>query len=156
MYRAKMRALEFIHGASDEQYAHLRNYAKEFIRSNPGSSVKIKCKHGLRGLVFERMYVCSNTDMQHSEASNAQANTNDVNTNGNVANAQATTHADVISKTRKKKTKIDAAKSSKSVPPVNASVQAPPTVTFVNTVAPCSWIQYCNCCYKQHIWNNER
>lgn len=93
MYRAKMRALEFIHGASDEQYAHLRNYAKEFIRSNPGSSVKIKCKHGLRGLVFERMYVCSNTDMQHSEASNAQANTNDVNTNGNVANAQATTHA---------------------------------------------------------------
>jgi len=42
LYRAKKKALELIHGAIDEQYAHLRNYAEELLRSNPGSSVKIK------------------------------------------------------------------------------------------------------------------
>ena len=42
LYRAKKKALELIHGAIDEQYAHLRNYAEELLRRNPGSSVKIK------------------------------------------------------------------------------------------------------------------
>jgi len=40
LYRAKKKALELIHGAIDDQYAHLRNYAEELLRSNPGSSVK--------------------------------------------------------------------------------------------------------------------
>jgi hypothetical protein len=60
VYRAKISALETIHGASDEQYGHLRNYAEEFLRSNPGSSVKIQCKPGLGGMFFQRMYVCFN------------------------------------------------------------------------------------------------
>ena len=58
MYRAKLKALEMIHGASEEQYAHLRNYAEELLRSNPGSSVKIKCKETAGGFSFQRIYVC--------------------------------------------------------------------------------------------------
>ncbi|XP_039687921.1 uncharacterized protein [Medicago truncatula] len=60
VYRAKLSALEMIHGACDEQYAHLRNYAEELLRSNPGSSVKIQCKPGVGGVFFQRMYVCFN------------------------------------------------------------------------------------------------
>jgi len=60
MYRAKLKALEMIHGASEEQYAHLRNYAEELLRSNPGSSVKIKCKETVGGFAFQRIYVCFN------------------------------------------------------------------------------------------------
>ncbi|RHN42107.1 putative transcription factor interactor and regulator CCHC(Zn) family [Medicago truncatula] len=60
IYMAKLSALEMIHGASDEQYAHLRNYAEELLRSNPGSSVKIQCKPGVGGVFFQRMYVCFN------------------------------------------------------------------------------------------------
>jgi len=58
LYRAKKKALELIHGAIDEQYAHLRNYAEELLRSNPGSSVLIKCKDSNAGPVFQRIYVC--------------------------------------------------------------------------------------------------
>jgi hypothetical protein len=58
IYRAKNKALEMIQGAVEEPYAHLRNYAEELLRSNPGSSVKIKCKPGANWPVFERMYVC--------------------------------------------------------------------------------------------------
>jgi len=60
LYRAKNKALEMIHGGIDEQYTHLRNYAEELLRSNPGSTVKIKCNAGLEGPLFERMYVCFN------------------------------------------------------------------------------------------------
>jgi len=60
VYREKLSALEVIHGASDEKYAHLRNYAEELLRSNPGSSVKIQCKPGVGGFIFERMHVCFN------------------------------------------------------------------------------------------------
>jgi len=58
VYRAKIKALEMIHGAIDEQYLHLRSYAEELIRSNPNSTVKIKTTLGSEGTVFERMYVC--------------------------------------------------------------------------------------------------
>jgi len=47
-----------IHGASEEKYVQLRNYAKELRRSNPGSSVKIKCKETAGGFALERIYVC--------------------------------------------------------------------------------------------------
>jgi hypothetical protein len=58
LYRVKKKALELIHGAIDEQYAHLRNYAEELRRSNHGSTVKIKSALGDRGRVFERMFAC--------------------------------------------------------------------------------------------------
>jgi len=58
LYRAKKRSLELIHGAIDEQYAHLRNYAEELRRSNPSSIVKIKYADSDVGPVFQRIYVC--------------------------------------------------------------------------------------------------
>jgi len=58
LYRAKKRSSELIHGAIDEQYAHLRNCAEELRRSNPGSTVKIKCADSDAGPVFQRIYVC--------------------------------------------------------------------------------------------------
>ncbi|XP_058746340.1 uncharacterized protein LOC131619237 [Vicia villosa] len=57
-YRAKTRALELIHGAETEQYAYLRNYAEELRRSNPNTTVIIKCGMSDVGPVFERIYIC--------------------------------------------------------------------------------------------------
>ncbi|XP_058726237.1 uncharacterized protein LOC131597563 [Vicia villosa] len=57
-YRAKTRALELIQGAETEQYSKLRNYAEELRRSNPNSTVIIKCGVSDKGPVFERIYVC--------------------------------------------------------------------------------------------------
>ncbi|XP_058780530.1 uncharacterized protein LOC131654122 [Vicia villosa] len=57
-YRAKIRALELIHGAETEQYAYLRNYGEELRRSNPNTTVIIKCGMSDVGPVFERIYIC--------------------------------------------------------------------------------------------------
>jgi hypothetical protein len=57
-YRAKRKAIEMIQGASSEQYTHLRSYADELKKTNPNSTVIIKCAMGIGGLVFERIYVC--------------------------------------------------------------------------------------------------
>jgi len=187
----KMRALELIHGASDEQYADLRNYAEELIRSNHESSVKIKCKPGLGGLIFERMHVCSNTDMKHPKASNAQANTNDVNVMvmlwihklpDMLVPTQFLLQMQIMqsyhlhklphqmclqlwqAKQARKRLKFLLQSQAKvSLQMVQAKVYfllKPQSklhgVISVNTVAPCSCIQYCNCCYKQHVWINER
>ena len=51
-YRAKVKALEMIQGACSDLYHHLRNYAQELLRSNPGSTVKIKTVEGPKGPVF--------------------------------------------------------------------------------------------------------
>jgi len=47
-----------IHGASEEQYAHLRNYSEELLRSNPGSSVKIQTRPGVGFFFFSPENVC--------------------------------------------------------------------------------------------------
>lgn len=57
-YRAKTRSFELIQGALTEKYYHLRNYVEEIRRSNPGSTIIIKCDMSDIGLVFERIYVC--------------------------------------------------------------------------------------------------
>ena len=57
-YMAKVNALEIIQGACKDQFQYLRNYAQELLRSNPGSTVKIKSVPGPKGPVFERIYVC--------------------------------------------------------------------------------------------------
>src|ERR1044072_18441 len=57
-HRAKVRSPEMINGATMQQFFHLRNYAEELLRSNPGSTVKIKTLLGQHGPVFERIYVC--------------------------------------------------------------------------------------------------
>lgn len=48
-YRAKVKSLDMIHGASIQQDHHLRNYGEELLRSTPGSTVIIKssvCRTG--------------------------------------------------------------------------------------------------------------
>ncbi|XP_058746445.1 uncharacterized protein LOC131619357 [Vicia villosa] len=57
-YMAKRKAMELIHGAGREQFTHLRRYAKELLKSNPNSTVKIQCAVSEGGPVFERIYVC--------------------------------------------------------------------------------------------------
>ncbi|XP_057450504.1 uncharacterized protein LOC130742417 [Lotus japonicus] len=57
-YRAKVKSLEMIHGASIQQYSHLRNYTAEIMRSNPGSTCIIKSTVGIHGPVFKRIYMC--------------------------------------------------------------------------------------------------
>ncbi|XP_058783420.1 uncharacterized protein LOC131658103 [Vicia villosa] len=57
-YMAKTRALELIQGAESEQYSKLRNYAEELRRSNPNTTVMIKCGVSDKRPVFERIYVC--------------------------------------------------------------------------------------------------
>ena len=57
-YRAKVKALNMIHGASVQQYMHLRNYAEELLRSKPESTMIIKSSVGQDSPVFERIYIC--------------------------------------------------------------------------------------------------
>ncbi|XP_057423638.1 uncharacterized protein LOC130717437 [Lotus japonicus] len=57
-YRAKVTELEMIQGAVLEQYRHLRSFGEELLRSNPGSTVKIKSVVGAGNPVFERIYIC--------------------------------------------------------------------------------------------------
>lgn len=57
-YRAKVKAMEKIEGATRDQYKHLRSYAVELLDKNKNSTVKIKCDLSPHGPVFERMYVC--------------------------------------------------------------------------------------------------
>jgi len=48
IYRAKKKAFELIHSGIDEQFSHLRNSAEELLRSNSGSTMRIKCmKEGI-------------------------------------------------------------------------------------------------------------
>ena len=42
-YRAKVKAMEKIEGATRDQYKHLRSYAVELLDKNKNSTVKIKC-----------------------------------------------------------------------------------------------------------------
>ena len=57
-YRAKRRAQELIKGVGREQFAHLRSYADELLKSNPNSTVVIQCVDSNVGPVFERIYIC--------------------------------------------------------------------------------------------------
>ncbi|XP_058725212.1 uncharacterized protein LOC131596548 [Vicia villosa] len=57
-YRAKRRAMDMLQGAGMEQFQHLRRYAQELLKSNPNSTVVIRCADSNEGPVFERIYVC--------------------------------------------------------------------------------------------------
>ncbi|XP_058742388.1 uncharacterized protein LOC131614867 [Vicia villosa] len=56
-YRAKRRAMDMLQGAGMEQFQHLRRYAQELLKSNPNSTVVIRCADSNEGPVFERIYV---------------------------------------------------------------------------------------------------
>ncbi|XP_039687036.1 uncharacterized protein [Medicago truncatula] len=58
VYRSKLRALEIIQGAGRDQFLYLRSYAEELRRSNPNSTVIIKCDMADVGPIFQRIYVC--------------------------------------------------------------------------------------------------
>jgi len=47
-----------IKGAGREQFAHLRSYADELLKSNPNNTVVIQCVDSNVGPVFERIYIC--------------------------------------------------------------------------------------------------
>ncbi|CAK8538622.1 unnamed protein product [Lathyrus sativus] len=50
--------MELIQGAGREQFTHLRSYGEELLKSNPNSTIEIKCVDSDGGPVFERIYVC--------------------------------------------------------------------------------------------------
>ncbi|CAK8544536.1 unnamed protein product [Lathyrus sativus] len=50
--------MELIQGTGREQFTHIRSYGEELLKSNPNSTVKIKCADSDGGPVFERIYVC--------------------------------------------------------------------------------------------------
>ncbi|XP_058726755.1 uncharacterized protein LOC131598141 [Vicia villosa] len=58
VYRAKRKALEMIQGAGIDQFRHLRSYGEELLRSNPKSTVVIKCAENNGNPAFERIYIC--------------------------------------------------------------------------------------------------
>ncbi|KAL3833413.1 hypothetical protein ACJIZ3_008149 [Penstemon smallii] len=60
MYRAKIHATKLINGSECEQYAKLWDYCEEIKRTNPNTTIKIKCKHvlGSGETMFKRFYIC--------------------------------------------------------------------------------------------------
>jgi len=58
VYRAKVKTMEKIEGATKDQYKHLRSYAVELLEKNKNNTMKIKCDLTPHGPIFERMYVC--------------------------------------------------------------------------------------------------
>ena len=57
-YKAKVKVMEKIEGATRDQYKHLRSYVAELTeKKNKNNTVKIKCDLTPHGPVFERMYV---------------------------------------------------------------------------------------------------
>ncbi|CAK8576715.1 unnamed protein product [Lathyrus sativus] len=50
--------MELIQGVGREQFTHLISYGEELLKSNPNSTVKIKCADSDDGPVFETIYVC--------------------------------------------------------------------------------------------------
>lgn len=58
MYRAKRKAKEQNSRTTLEQYGLMWNYASEIVRTNPGTTVKIKSKAVGDDLKFKRFYLC--------------------------------------------------------------------------------------------------
>ncbi|RYR25264.1 hypothetical protein Ahy_B02g058940 [Arachis hypogaea] len=59
IYRAMVKAKELIEGSEIAQYALLRDYANEIIRTNPGSTVRISTDYVEgTGYKFKRIYIC--------------------------------------------------------------------------------------------------
>lgn len=58
MYRAKRKVFKMGSGCDSEQYALLWSYAEEIKKSNPETTVKIKCKQVEGKAVFKRFCIC--------------------------------------------------------------------------------------------------
>ena len=57
VYRAKRRALDIIQGVGLDQFKHLRSYAEELLKSNPKSTIVIKCAENNGNPAFEKIYI---------------------------------------------------------------------------------------------------
>ncbi|KAK8916021.1 hypothetical protein KSP39_PZI023385 [Platanthera zijinensis] len=60
MYRAKKHVSILSSGTELEQYAKLWDYFEEIYRTNPDTTIKVKCKHdvGSQTCIFKRLYIC--------------------------------------------------------------------------------------------------
>ncbi|KAL3849414.1 hypothetical protein ACJIZ3_011296 [Penstemon smallii] len=58
MYRAKYKVKEMSTGSSAEQYGLLWRYAAEIVKTNPGTTIRIKTKPVDDELRFKRIYIC--------------------------------------------------------------------------------------------------
>ncbi|XP_047183061.1 uncharacterized protein LOC124849203 [Vigna umbellata] len=56
--RVKAMGFKQIEGDFKEQYKRLYDYANELLRSNPGSTVKVKVEPNADNPIFKRIYVC--------------------------------------------------------------------------------------------------
>ena len=59
-YRARTFANKAIHGYAKVKYTMLWEYCDELLRSNPGSTVKVKTNCVRKVPKFERIYICLN------------------------------------------------------------------------------------------------
>ena len=57
-YRAKAMAEDSVEGSFAEQYKRLYDYAHELLRTNPGSTVKLKVNENEGQPMFQRFYSC--------------------------------------------------------------------------------------------------
>jgi len=57
-YRAKAMAEDNVEGSFAEQYKRLYDYAHELLRTNPGSTVKLKVHENEGQPMFQRFYAC--------------------------------------------------------------------------------------------------
>jgi len=57
-YRAKAMAVDNVDGSFAEQYKRFYDYAHELLRTNPGSTVKLKVNENGRQPMFQRFYAC--------------------------------------------------------------------------------------------------
>ena len=57
-YRAKAMAAKNVEGSYKEQFKRIYDYAHELLRTNPGSTVKIKVEEVNGELIFRRFYAC--------------------------------------------------------------------------------------------------
>ncbi|KAK2640711.1 hypothetical protein Ddye_022474 [Dipteronia dyeriana] len=59
-YRARKKAKKMIQGSVEEQYSSVRDYGAKILRTNLGSTVRLKCytREGEENPRFQRLYIC--------------------------------------------------------------------------------------------------
>ncbi|KAK2654694.1 hypothetical protein Ddye_014550 [Dipteronia dyeriana] len=62
-YHARKKAKINVQGSVAEQYSRVRDYGAEILRTNPGSTVSLKCytREGEVNPMFQRLYICLDT-----------------------------------------------------------------------------------------------
>ncbi|KAL6562868.1 hypothetical protein OROHE_005455 [Orobanche hederae] len=58
LYRCKKKVANLGNDDGGEQYSTLWRYAEEILHTNPGTTLRIKCKYMGENVIFKRMYLC--------------------------------------------------------------------------------------------------